>query len=154
MHSKRWQRLIGAGLKWGWLLAAVAICCGGCGVRRTTAVGGDQAPEDQWSHGVWVYGQRCAGCHGEDLEGDEDSPGLVGDGALPLKPKQGSERTAQFRTAKDLFAYSKAKMPPIDPGGASDKDYWAIVAYILKQGGKYDSDEPIFEGNADKIKLR
>ena len=84
-------------------LGLAAVCCGGA---PTTTISGGDLPEDQWSRGVWLYGQHCASCHGEDGEGDEDAPPLSGEGALPQQASwEDSPRTQSFDTAADVFGF-------------------------------------------------
>lgn len=120
----------------GWLLLV------GCGLPKTTISPGDDAPQDQWSRGVWLYGQQCAGCHGENGEGDEETPALAGEGAL-----------AKLGTAAELFAFAKENMPPLAPGSLSDEEYYAVTAYVLKQAEvKFDGD--VTASTAGSISLR
>jgi mono/diheme cytochrome c family protein len=103
----------------------------GCGLKKTTISPGDDEPLTQWAQGVLVYGRECAGCHGEDGEGDEDSPALAPISADALGEER--QRSATFATATDVFTYVKAEMPPLAPGSLSDDNYWAVTAYVLKQ---------------------
>ena len=135
-------------LLWGAFAALL-----GCAPTKTTVVGSDDVPQDQWSRGVYLYGQHCAGCHGDAGAGDEDTPPLVGEGALPVEPRAGSERSLPFRHAGDLFAFVKASMPPLDPAGVSDRDTWAILAMILKDNG-VDVPDPLGPDNAARVPLR
>ncbi len=116
--------------------------------------GGDDLPEDQWSRGVFLYGQSCAGCHGDNGEGDEETPAIAGDGALSSSAAEGSERQATFDTAADVFAYVKSDMPPLAPGSLSDDEYWAIVHYVLKQAQIDLGVDTLGADNAASIKLR
>lgn len=122
----------------------------GCGHTKTTISHGDDVPEDQWSRGVWLYGQACAQCHGEDGEGDEDSPKIFGQDALAEK----HDDRADFVTAQDVFTYVKESMPPTEPASMSDDKYWAIVHYMLKQGGYDVGDAPLNAESAGAVKLR
>jgi mono/diheme cytochrome c family protein len=118
-----------------------------CAPRRTTIASLDDGPTDQWSRGVWLYGQHCAGCHGEHGEGDEDAPALVGDAAL----KPGGEAEG-FATAADVFRYAQQHMPPMSPGSLAEPEYWAVVRYVLDMGerdvGELDAKR------AAQVKLR
>jgi cytochrome c len=87
------------------------------------------------SVGQKLYAENCASCHGANGEGKGRSPLLVGKGALPLEPRAGTKRNAQFKTAADVFKYAKASMPPDKPGGLSDDQYWSILAFDLKANG-------------------
>jgi mono/diheme cytochrome c family protein len=117
-------------------------------MKKTTLSGADDGPRDQWSRGVWIYGQECAGCHGDDNKGDDDSPALA---PLSRAPRDGSER-ASFGSAADVFAYIKAEMPPMAPGTLNDADTWAVMAYILKQA-QIDYGAEISAANAATVSL-
>jgi len=126
----------------------------GCQPHKTKLGGDDDMPEDQWSRGVFLYGQSCAGCHGDDGEGDDDTPAIAGVGALPMTAPEGSEREVTFETAADLFGYVKSNMPPLAPGSLADDEYWAIVHYVLKQAQIDPGVDVVSPDNAAGIKLR
>ena len=66
-----------------WVVAGLCFAAASvpaCKPRTTKVGGGDDLPEDQWSRGVFLYGQNCAGCHGDDGEGDEETPAIAGEG--------------------------------------------------------------------------
>jgi cytochrome c len=87
--------------------------------------------------GQALYGQHCAGCHGDSGQGGE-APAVVGlsSGALPLDPPQGARaRTGQFRTVADIAAFVVANMPPGKAGSLSEAEYWSILAFDLKANG-------------------
>lgn len=104
-----------------------------CAPRRAPVTASASLPEDAWSRGVWLYGQHCAGCHGDNGEGGDDAPPLAGQGALPRDPRPGSDRTTSFGSAADVFALVREQMPPMDPGSLSDEECWALMVYVLKQ---------------------
>ena len=135
------------------LLWVGLVVATGCAARKTTIASTDDVPRDQWSRGVYLYGQHCARCHGEEGEGDGDAPPLVGDGALPLEPREGSERTQPFRTAGDLFSYVKDNMPPLEPESVNEADTWAILAVILKDNG-VEAPDPLGPDSAESVALR
>jgi cytochrome c len=94
------------------------------------------APPDQVTVGEQLFAGQCAGCHGENGEGTEGRPALVGEKALPVDPPaEATARKSQLRTAQDLFDFVKSDMPPMAPGSLSDEEYWAIVAFQLKANG-------------------
>ena len=133
-------------------LGLAVVCCGG---PQTTTISGGDLPEDQWSRGVWLYGQHCASCHGEDGEGDEDAPPLSGEGSLPQQASwEDSPRTQGFDTAADVFAYVSEQMPPMEPGALKADDYWAIVFFTLKQAQIEVGEPPMTSDSAHNVKLR
>jgi cytochrome c len=132
----------------------LVVAASSCTPPKTTLVSAEELSDigingdDQGARGVWLYGRHCAGCHGDDGAGDEDSPRIHGKGALPETPAEGAERKASFRTARDVFGYVKASMPPMAPGSLKDDEYWAIVAYTLREAAMKPAD-PLSATNAD-----
>ncbi len=133
----------------------VAVMVGSaCGTPRTTISSADDIPEDQWSRGVYLYGQHCSSCHGENGEGDEDTPSIAGTGAFSSEAPEGWSREVTFATAADVFAYVKEEMPALEPGTLSDDVYWTVVAYTLKQAQVDIGDDPLGPENGKAVKLR
>ena len=132
----------------------VAMVGSACGTPRTIISSGGDIPEDQWSRGVYLYGQHCSSCHGENGEGDEDTPAIAGAGALSREAVEGSLREVPFDSAADVFAYVKEEMPALEPGTLSDDVYWTVVAYTLKQASIDIGDEPLGPENGKAVKLR
>ncbi len=120
----------------------------------TTISPADDGPADQWSRGVWLYGQHCAGCHGDNGEGDEDSPALVGEGALKARPGPDGEPAGTFDNAADLHAYVLAEKPPLEPGSLSDAQVWALLVYVLRQAGIDTPEGDLGPDNASAVALR
>ncbi len=142
---------LGASL--GMAVLAVAIL-GACGNPRTTIASSDDIPEDQWSRGVYLYGQHCSSCHGDNGEGDEDTPAIAGEGALSREAPEGSSREVSFDTAADVVAYVKEEMPALEPGSLSDDVYWTTVAYVLTQAEIDIGTEDLGPENGKTVKLR
>jgi PQQ-dependent dehydrogenase (methanol/ethanol family) len=80
---------------------------------------------DQVNAGRWAYEQRCATCHGVELEGA---------GAPALK---GTAFNAQWngKTLQDLYSYVHSEMPLGAAGTLKGQDYANVVAYILARSG-------------------
>jgi cytochrome c len=115
------------------LSGLVLAACGG-GAQDTSP--SHPAPTaDQVATGQSLYGENCASCHGASGEGKDKAPMVVGKGALPLDPRPGSKRTAQFKTVADVATFVKASMPPNAPGSLTEEQYWAILAFDLKANG-------------------
>ena len=132
------------------LALAFVVVASGC---KRQAPPSTDPPADQPTRGLVVYVNTCAGCHGENGEGDEDKPALIGAGALPLRPPEGRSRQAQFATAKDLFEYTKESMPQLAPGSLSDEQCWEVVSYLLKANGVSVGGD-LGPSNAASIKLQ
>jgi cytochrome c len=87
--------------------------------------------------GAKIYADSCVACHGEKLEGNP-AKGLGGDkliggrGSLATKtPVKTVESYWPYSTT--LFDYVKRAMPFNAPGSLSDKEVYALVAYILSE---------------------
>jgi cytochrome c len=94
----------------------------------------------QAERGGKLYGEHCAKCHGNAgqgvTEGDKKGPPLVGSAALPLDPPAGAQyRKGQFHTAKDVYEFAKANMPPGMGNSLPEQDYLDVVAFALKANG-------------------
>ena len=80
---------------------------------------------DQANTGRWAYEQRCATCHGVDLEGA---------GAPALR---GNTFNAQWngKTLQQFYSYVHGQMPLGAAGTLKGQDYVNVVAYILARSG-------------------
>lgn len=80
---------------------------------------------DQINAGRWAYEQRCATCHGNDLEGA---------GAPALR---GTAFNAQWngKTLQQFYSYVHSQMPLGAAGTLKGQDYVNVVAYILSRSG-------------------
>lgn len=106
------------------LLAPILVvaCGGGSSSGAKTPSSGESSP--QLARGFQVYTEQCSTCHAAGGVGKAKNPPLVGDKAL-----------ADYHSAKDLFDYIKANMPPSKEGSLPDDDYWAVTAWILDKNG-------------------
>ena len=79
--------------------------------------------QQQALRGETNYRQSCASCHGDKLEGRDQTPPLVG-----------SEFTSNWdgMSVGDLFEKIQALMPADRPGQLSREKNADILAYILK----------------------
>jgi cytochrome c len=134
------------------LLAGLAIAAA-CGVSQRGASDANLAhARSSASQGAQVYSNECSRCHGERGEGTAAGPAIIGAGALPVYPSDqdraqsstfadpqtleeeararpaGAPSRDPFRSAQDVFNFVSRKMP-------RDKDYWAVVTYLLTAHG-------------------
>ncbi len=134
------------------LLPVVALlalaACGGAPEAKAPQ------PTDQATRGQELYAQNCAACHGDHGEGSKDVPAVVGKAALPLDPPPGAKvRRSQFHTAKDVFDFVKANMPPKKGGSLTDEQYAAILAFDLKANGVDLGGKQVDAASASSIVL-
>ena len=106
---------------------------------------GRGAPPGQgtYAEGKKVYAATCAACHGADM-----AKPVKGTGAAPLRGGRGTltsgkpKKTVEsyWPYASTLFDYTKRSMPFNEPGSMNDNDIYAVVAYILAEGGIISKD--------------
>ncbi len=77
---------------------------------------------DQAAQGRSLFADKCAACHGADLNGAEMAPPLVGPTFL-------GDWVGQ--SADDLFTRIHTTMPASDPGSLSNAQVTQVLAYIL-----------------------
>ena len=79
----------------------------------------------QVSQGRWEYSQKCAVCHGAQLQGG---------GAPALKGRQFNDQW-NGKTLKALYSYVHSNMPLGQGGDLNSQEYADIVSYVLAQSG-------------------
>jgi cytochrome c len=89
----------------------------------------------QVERGAALYGEHCASCHGNQGQGGDKAPPVVGPEALPLTARAGAKRDVEFHTALDVYAWVKVHMPGDAPGSLTDEQYVDILAFDLKANG-------------------
>ena len=96
--------------------------------------------EEQAAFGETVFRGRCADCHGvrgDGVDTDPDQP------AGP--PVAGSRFLANWegQGLHTLFAYTRLRMPTINPGSLSDEEYAATVAFMLRNSDVPPGEEEL-----------
>jgi cytochrome c len=109
---------------------------------ETPATPAGPTAEAQVAEGQSVWGDSCAGCHGDGGEGKgKKNPSVVGEKSL-----------AKYKTAAELEAYIKEKMPKDDPGTLSDDQAWAVTAWLVSKNGKL-GDAALTEESAASVSI-
>ena len=105
----------------------------------------------QVDRGATVYGEHCAGCHGDNGEGTDLGPRVVGlaEGALPLDPPLDAARDVTFTTAGDIAGWVAANMPGDAPGSLDLDEYVDVLAFALFANGVDREDEVTLDNAAD-----
>jgi cytochrome c len=110
---------------------------------------------EQYEVGKKVYtDKKCASCHGDDGAGNAKNPPVIGEKAFPeAAPKKAKLRKGvTFKTAADVEAFVKAKMPIKAPGTLSDDEAFAVTAWILSES-KVAIDKKLDASNAASVNL-
>lgn len=101
----------------------------------------------QAEQGARAFARHCAGCHGENLEGEAVVPALKG---------QRFDQAWRGRPAGAL-AFHVNRMPPRSPGVAQSIDgetYAAILAFILRENGLPAGDRPLTADLTDQADIK
>jgi alcohol dehydrogenase (cytochrome c) len=93
--------------------------------------------QEQISQGRWEYGQKCAVCHGAQLQGG-GAPGLKGQAFVQLW---------NGKTLKNLYDYVHDQMPLGQGGSLDPQEYADIVAYMLAQSGLPAGNQKLTAGS-------
>lgn len=138
------------------LLSGVVCACYACSSSAKTASSPETANSAarQIEAGKTVYVEHCAACHGDAGQGSKKAPPLVGKDALPLDPRPGQKRTAQFHSAMDIALFATKNMPPdaSDRAEMSTPEYWEVLAFALSANG-IKLEQPVGPDNAAAIVL-
>lgn len=100
---------------------------------ESAAAGGGFFTEEQASRGATSYEERCAACHGADLEGSGFAPGL----------SDVFMENWVDRSVGELFIRIKETMPADSPASLSDEVYADLTAYLLSANGHPAGDAPL-----------
>ena len=105
---------------------AVAACGGGATPAATASKGAPPPPpkslDEQIAAGGSTFQSVCASCHGENGEGGDKAPRLIGPKGLDA-----------YKSAQETFTYIKEHMPPDAPGSLHEQDYWNVTAFLVKK---------------------
>jgi mono/diheme cytochrome c family protein len=108
---------------WATLLVAALAAIAGVGYFFVA-----NAPrgETQFAKGRLLYAERCAACHGVNLEGQPDWKKRKADGKLPAPPHDESGHT-WHHSDKQLFTITKFGLKAIAPDYESDMPAFETV---------------------------
>lgn len=112
-------------------LAALALGIGSPAVSRGTQAGVYTAAQAE--AGARVYAIKCAVCHGAQLEGTVEVPGLVG----KFVANWGG------RPIGNLYDYLGRAMPQMAPGTLAPQENADLIAFILRENGAPAGNRPL-----------
>jgi mono/diheme cytochrome c family protein len=156
----------------GWSVALGAVACSTVPLGATDA---DLArARDRTAQGADVYERQCAACHGARGEGLADTPAVMGEGALPIQPRNASPAQQYasdehappdvdtslasltrraFKTARDVHGYLVQHMPKVRQAEPppSEAEYWAVVSFLIVANGSDIPPSGVDASNADFV---
>ena len=106
-----------------WLAAPSVFGTGDVSAQSPTRL---SFTENQAEQGRAAYAERCASCHGDNLDDGEVAP--------PLKGVDFRERW-RAESPVTLFLLTSDTMPQDQPGALDDATYAALLAYIYQENG-------------------
>lgn len=124
----------------GFLALVAAVIALSLAGRGRAASGADATDTQLVALGREVYAPHCASCHGANLEGQPNWQQPNPDGSMPAPPHDETGHT-WHHSDESLFATTKfggqATSPVSRPNGMpafggtlSDREIWAVLAYI------------------------
>lgn len=108
----------------GFALLAGALISAGLFAQSGASTSGGVYTSSQADQGHALYSKQCAECHGEGLEGSDQTPALTGQDFL-------TNWTGQ--TLGDFFTRIQNTMPASAPGSLKPEEVTQLIAYILQQ---------------------
>ena len=114
-----------------WFAAPVWLGIGDIAAQSPTRL---SFTDDQAEEGRAAYAERCASCHGDNLDDGEVAPPLMG----------GDFRERwRAETPAALFTLTADTMPQDQPGVLDNATYAALVAFIYRENGSAPRDEAL-----------
>jgi cytochrome c len=92
----------------------------------------------QTEHGAAVYRERCAACHGDQLDGGDHGPSLRDDTFW---------QEWDGKSARSLYSRIISTMPPDDAGSVPPKDVIDIVAHIIAASGAAPGQKSVVQAD-------
>lgn len=114
-------------------LCALAMPLEGAGLRPLSARPSALYTPVQATEGARVYAVRCAMCHGAQLGGSLETPGLKGRFMANWSG----------RPVADLYDYVSQAMPQPAPGSLSAEDNARLLAFLLRENGLPAGERPL-----------
>ncbi len=122
------------------VLTVAGVCISA--LQTTRSVRDGVFTEDQRKRGAELVAQRCAACHGADLNGGEEAPALYGANFMA---------NWNGLTVGDLAERIRISMPPTDPDINNAQQRADMISVILSVNG-YPSGTKDLESRTELLK--
>jgi len=127
------------------LILALSIAAMGCAGAKGASTAEIAKGRNVAATGALLYERNCQHCHGENGEGGDKAPAVLGRSTL---------QKSSFTTAQDLFVFLADKMPADSPGSLDIGQYWNIVTFMVATMNKKIPDNRLSESNAEDVRIR
>ncbi|MCL6554013.1 MAG: c-type cytochrome [Firmicutes bacterium] len=98
---------------------------------------------EQVVRGREIFALQCSRCHGDQGQGTEDGPRLVGPG----------NGLHGYQTAQKLFEFVRSEMPATAPGSLQAQEYWDVLAFLLDANRLLPPGTTLGPENAPDLRL-
>lgn len=124
------------------IIFAMAFVLGLAAAQSPPSVWDGVYSEGQSRRGAALYQTACASCHGDKLQGNGQTPALMG-----------SDFTMNWSgmTVGDLFDKIQTSMPADKPGSLSREQNASLVAYLLS-ANKFPSGAAELSSDAERLR--
>jgi S-disulfanyl-L-cysteine oxidoreductase SoxD len=103
--------------------------------------------------GAHLFSEKCAACHGENLEGSTQAPALIG-GAGTLTSMHPKLTTGSYWPfATTIFDYIRRAMPRYQEGSLKNDEVYSLTAFILFRDEIIKENDVIDAKTLPKIKM-
>ncbi len=108
-----------------------------------------------YAEGKAVYAEKCAACHGANMEGGKGTGGaaLIGGRGSLASGKPVKTIESYWPYASTVFDFVKRAMPFNAPGSLSDDEVYAVTAYILAEAKIIGKDAVMDAKSLPKVQM-
>lgn len=105
--------------------------------------------------GKAIYAEKCAACHGANLEGGKGTGGaaLIGGRGSIGTPKTKKTVESYWPYASTLFDYVRRAMPFNEPGSLTPDEVYAVSAFILAKSNIVKEDAVMNARTLSKVEM-
>lgn len=105
--------------------------------------------------GKVIFETKCLACHGADLKGVKETGGAALVGGRGTLASGAAVKTVEsyWPYATTVFDYIRRAMPFDAPGSLSNDEVYALVAYVLAQGGIIEETDVVNAESLAKVKM-
>lgn len=105
------------------------------------------------AQGKDVYERRCQKCHGNQGQGGEEGPALVGGKGSITTAKPVKTVGSYWPYATTLFDYTRRAMPFNRPGTLTDSEVYAVTARVLFLNGIIGENDAMDAKSLPAVKM-